>query len=98
MELVKQRDEYERRVSVLRRELEMLRKQKQELVSEGVLERDHILRENGKLQVNKEAVRCALYFAFSYPRYLLLFLTFNMQQSKTSARFYCSITRNQSDG
>lgn len=52
MELIKQRDEYERRVTVLRRELEMLRKQKQELIAEGALERDHILRENGKLQVN----------------------------------------------
>lgn len=54
MELSKQRDEYERRVCVLRRELEMLRKQKQELISEGALERDHILRENGKLQVIRE--------------------------------------------
>lgn len=50
-ELIKQRDEYERRVTVLRRELDLLRKQKQELVSEGALERDHILKENAKLQV-----------------------------------------------
>lgn len=53
-ELVKQREEYERRVLVLRRELDLLRKQKQELLSEGGSERDTelILKENGKLQVS----------------------------------------------
>lgn len=53
-ELIKQREEYEKRVVVLKRELELLKKQKQELLSEGVTERDteHILKENGKLQVH----------------------------------------------
>lgn len=53
-ELIKQREEYERRVSVLRRELDMLRKQKQELLSEDSSERhtEMILKENSKLQVS----------------------------------------------
>lgn len=53
-ELMKQREEYERRVSVLRRELELLRRQKHELLQNhsSDRDRDHILRENSKLQVS----------------------------------------------
>ncbi|KAI4464073.1 zinc finger containing protein [Holotrichia oblita] len=52
-ELMKQREEYERRVSVLRRELDLLRRQKHELLQNhsSDRDRDHILRENSKLQV-----------------------------------------------
>lgn len=53
--LIKQRDEYLRKASVLRRELEKLRVQKNELLSESSPPREsqRILRENAKLQVSK---------------------------------------------
>lgn len=53
-QLVKQREDYVKKVSVLRHELEQLRLQKQELVADGSTDRDlaNILRENDKLQVN----------------------------------------------
>ncbi|KAK4886736.1 hypothetical protein RN001_003007 [Aquatica leii] len=52
-EMAKQREEYVRRASVLRRELDLLRNQKQELLAEHSSEHDnnHILRENNKLQI-----------------------------------------------
>lgn len=52
--LTKQRDEYLRKASVLRRELEKLRLQKHELLSDKSPPRDsqRILRENAKLQVS----------------------------------------------
>lgn len=52
-QLVKQREDYVKKVSVLRHELEQLRLQKQELVGDGSTDRDlaNILRENDKLQV-----------------------------------------------
>lgn len=49
-QLIKQREDYVRKVSVLRRELEQLRVQKQELVGDGH-HSSNILRENDKLQV-----------------------------------------------
>lgn len=56
--LIKQRDEYLRKGSVLRRELEKLRIQKQELLSEKSPPRDseRILRENAKLQVSENII------------------------------------------
>lgn len=53
-ELMKQRDEYNKRASVLRKELDLLRRQKQELAQEHSSDRntEMILRENGKLQVS----------------------------------------------
>lgn len=53
-QLVKQREDYVKKIRVLRRELELLRNQKQELLSENSPQRDtqHILRENSNLQVN----------------------------------------------
>lgn len=44
-----------RKIKVLRRELEVLKKQEREFLSEKSPERDteHILLENNKLQVNK---------------------------------------------
>lgn len=52
-QLVKQREEYVKKIKVLRRELEVLRKQEKEFLSEKSPERDteHILAENNKLQV-----------------------------------------------
>ena len=52
-QMSKQREEYVRKVTVLRRELELLRNQKQELLEEHSSEHDnnHILRENNKLQI-----------------------------------------------
>ncbi|XP_022906292.2 zinc finger matrin-type protein CG9776-like isoform X1 [Onthophagus taurus] len=52
-ELIKQRDEYNKRVSVLRKELDLLRRQKQQLMQDHKSDRDTdmILRENGKLQI-----------------------------------------------
>ncbi|KAF5290561.1 hypothetical protein FQA39_LY14690 [Lamprigera yunnana] len=52
-QMSKQREEYVRKVMVLRRELDLLRNQKQELLAENSSEHDnnHILRENNKLQV-----------------------------------------------
>lgn len=52
--LIKQRDEYLRKASVLRRELDKLRLQKHELLCEESPPRDsqRILRENAKLQVS----------------------------------------------
>ncbi|KAJ8950667.1 hypothetical protein NQ314_007797 [Rhamnusium bicolor] len=51
-QLAKQREDYVRKVSVLRHELDQLRMQKQELVGDGTSDRDlgNILRENDKLQ------------------------------------------------
>lgn len=51
---VKQREDYVKKAKVLRRELELLRTQKQELLAESSPERDtqHILRENSNLQVS----------------------------------------------
>ncbi|KAJ8945424.1 hypothetical protein NQ318_009880 [Aromia moschata] len=51
-QLIKQREDYVKKVSVLRHELEQLRMQKQELIGEGTPDRDlgNILRENDKLQ------------------------------------------------
>lgn len=53
--MIKQREEYVKKIKVLRRELEALRKQEREFLSEKSPERDteHILIENNKLQVNK---------------------------------------------
>ncbi|XP_031339061.1 zinc finger matrin-type protein CG9776-like isoform X1 [Photinus pyralis] len=53
VQMSKQREEYVRKVSVLRRELDLLRNQKQELLEEHSSEHDnkHILRENNKLQI-----------------------------------------------
>lgn len=52
--LIKQRDEYLRKTTVLRRELDKLRLQKHELLAEKSPPRDsdRILRENAKLQVS----------------------------------------------
>lgn len=54
-QLIKQREEYVKKIKVLRRELEALRKQEREFLSEKSPERDteHILSENNKLQVNR---------------------------------------------
>lgn len=49
-QLIKQREDYVRKVSVLRRELDQLRVQKQELLGDGH-HGSNILRENNKLQV-----------------------------------------------
>lgn len=49
-QLIKQREDYVRKVTVLRHELEQLRLQKQELVNDGHSS-SNILRENDKLQV-----------------------------------------------
>ncbi|KAJ8970845.1 hypothetical protein NQ317_019117 [Molorchus minor] len=51
-QLIKQREDYVKKVSVLRHELEQLRLQKQELIGDGTPDRDlaNILRENDKLQ------------------------------------------------
>lgn len=59
--LIKQRDEYLRKASVLRRELEKLRIQKHELLSDKSPPRDahKILRENAKLQVSEIEVKCS---------------------------------------
>ncbi|KAK5643376.1 hypothetical protein RI129_007221 [Pyrocoelia pectoralis] len=53
VQMSKQREEYVRKVVVLRRELDLLRNQKQELLEEHSSEHDnnHILRENNKLQI-----------------------------------------------
>lgn len=53
-QLMTQREEYVKKASVLRRELELLRDQKQDLLSDGSRDRDLdlILKENDKLQVN----------------------------------------------
>lgn len=50
---MKQREDYVKKAAVLRRELEQLRNQKQDLMSDGTTGRDLelILRENDKLQV-----------------------------------------------
>lgn len=52
-QMAKQREEYVRKAAVLRRELDLLRNQKQELLAEHSSEHEnnHILRENSKLQV-----------------------------------------------
>lgn len=54
-QLIKQREECVKKIKVLRRELEALRKQQREFLSEKSPERDteHILIENNNLQVNK---------------------------------------------
>lgn len=49
-QLIKQREDYVRKVTVLRRELDQLRLQKQELVGDGH-HGSAILKENDKLQV-----------------------------------------------
>lgn len=50
---MKQREDYVKKAAVLRHELEQLRNQKQDLMSDGTTDRDLelILRENDKLQV-----------------------------------------------
>lgn len=52
-QLIKQREDYVRKARVLRRELELLRNQKHEIMSENSSQRDMelILKENVKLQV-----------------------------------------------
>lgn len=49
-QLIKQREDYVKKVSVLRHELEQLRLQKQELVGDGH-QGSNILKQNDKLQV-----------------------------------------------
>ncbi|XP_071442050.1 zinc finger matrin-type protein CG9776-like isoform X2 [Hetaerina americana] len=49
--LIKQREEYYKKSSVLMRELELLREQKEELLKEKSCDNDRILKENGKLQL-----------------------------------------------
>lgn len=68
-QLIKQREEYVRKIKVLRRELEVLRKQEREFLSEKSPERDteHILIENNKLQVNiAHAKRTVFLFFVTY--------------------------------
>lgn len=57
-QLIKQRDDYVRKAQVLRRELDLLRNQKHEIMSENSSQRDLdlILKENIKLQVFKPLI------------------------------------------
>lgn len=50
--LSKQRDEYIKKSATLQRELEILRKQCEEIGKEGGRDNNRIIKENQKLQVN----------------------------------------------
>lgn len=52
--LAKQREEYVKKTSTLQRELEILRKQFEEIGKEGGRENSRIIKENHKLQVRKK--------------------------------------------
>ncbi|KAF5294256.1 hypothetical protein FQR65_LT10842 [Abscondita terminalis] len=62
-QMAKQREEYVRKAAVLRRELDLLRNQKQGLLAEHSTEHDnnHILRENNKLQIEIQTKMKAIY-------------------------------------
>lgn len=67
-QLIKQREDYVRKARVLKRELELLRNQKHDIMSENSSQRDMqlILKENIKLQVAYTPECCSLRVVFIF--------------------------------
>ena len=57
-DMLKQREEYVKKSSTLQRELEILRKQYEEISKEGGRENNRIIKENQKLQVCIQLFNC----------------------------------------